>query len=144
MSPWHDTVHYLGIVGGILALLALLGGLIIYLVYNRPGRPFADPVRARLRGAHMALGLVAVGLALAHHFGRWAQEGMPNFGIEPPHLAGVFFLLVAVAGFLRYAPPAKWRQRWLTFAHLHRIGFVLAMVMMLLHTLYEVGRFTEK
>lgn len=138
--PWLDRVHWLGIAGGALALLAFCGGAVIAQMYARRKRPFSDPGRKRLRGMHMVGGIVAVGLSLAHHFGRWAQEGGPNFGIEPPHLAGVGFLLLGVSGVLRVTPPQAWRKRQRLFMALHRGGFVLALAMMVLHAFFEWRR----
>lgn len=140
-SPWRDTVHWLGIAGGIVAALAFAGGGTLYIFLAGRGVPWGDRPRRVLRSAHMAAGSVAVALALTHHVGRLAQEGAPNFGLEPPHLSGVGFLLLAVAGVLRVVPPRAWRQRWRVFVYGHRVAFALALVMLVLHGLHEFRRF---
>lgn len=140
-SPWRDPVHWFGIAGGMVAGLAFVGGGVLYLFLSRRGTEWANPRRRSLRGLHMAGGAVAVALALTHHLGRWAQEGAPNFGLEPPHLSGVGFLLLAVSGFLRVAPPRAWRKRWRLFTYGHRAAFALALIMLVLHGLYEFRRF---
>lgn len=140
-SPWHDTVHWLGIAGGLVALLALCGGGALYIFVARRNIQWSDSPRPTWRYLHVTAGAAAVVLALVHHFGRWAQEGGPEFGLEPPHLAGVGFLFLAVTGALRLAPPKAWRRRWRVFAYGHRAAFALALAMLILHALHESRRF---
>lgn len=139
--PWRDTVHYVGIAGGGLAFIAVALGLGLYFGFTRPRRPFNHPRRKALRTTHMVVGLAAVGLSLGHHFGRWAQEGGPNFGLEPPHLAGVFFIFLGLAGVLRIVPPKAWRKYTKQTVWVHRASALLALAMLVVHGLQEWTRF---
>ncbi|MCE5240133.1 hypothetical protein LLH23_16855 [bacterium] len=137
VSPWHDGVHYLGLVGGGLAVLAFLGGLVVFLGFEARGKRWNDPVRHKLRALHIVLGASGALLSLAHHVGRLVQNHELAFETSPPFLCGYGFALLLLSGALRMWTPKAWRKAWRVFPWLHRIGFVVALIYLFRHARYQ-------
>lgn len=142
-SPWHDGVHWIGIAGGALAVLALVLGLIIYVGPRLPGKKLAPALRKKLRSAHLACGLSGAGLALAHHVGRLVQAHEFRLALNPPALAGCGFVLLLISGVLRAWPPRGLRRSWRWLAFVHRLAFVAALFFLVQHTLVQFHKFSR-
>jgi hypothetical protein len=140
-SPWHDGVHYVGIIGGGLAVLAFAGGLIVFLGFEVRGKRWDDPLRRRLRALHIALGASGATLALAHHVGRLVQAREIEFELFPPFLCGYGFALLLISGILRVKTPRALRRFWRVFPWLHRVAFVVALVYLFRHVRYQFLQF---
>lgn len=134
-SPWHDFVHYFGLINAGLATLAFLAGATLLVGFEVRGRPWKDPVRVKIRYAHMTLGLTAIGFGVAHYVGRSIQGGQFWWGLIPPTWAFIGFVILLITGILRYKTP------WKSMQWLHRVGFVVALYYLQAHALYQYHKF---
>lgn len=141
VSPWHDAIHWVGLANAALALLALLGGVVLFAVFELRGVKFTDPARKQLRLAHMIVGTTAIAAGLAHYIGRGVQVGEYFFGVIPPALCMYGFLLVLLTGWLRYRTPKALRKFWRYLPWLHRLGVVVALYYLTRHSLYQYHKF---
>jgi len=135
-GPWLDGVHWLGTCGGIIAVLAGIGGLSILLVFRK------GPIRQRLRirTVHMLLGSLAVGLALAHVIGRLKQGWSPSH-FMPHDWVTLAFPLILLAGWLRHRPPGVLQERAWGLAWAHRAAVILTLALLAWHVRYQMGMF---
>lgn len=140
-SPWHDGIHYFGIVNAVLAALALIAGLVLFVTYDLPGRKWSHPTRRKLRAAHMLCGAAAIAAGLVHYLGRSAQAGQYFFGTIAPALCLYGFLLLLVSGLLRYNTPRALRKAWKLFPWLHRLGLLVALYYLARHSIYQFHKF---
>jgi hypothetical protein len=143
-SPWHDTVHWFGLIGTLLAFVVFLGGAVIYVGFNVRGKPFTDPTRKVIRAIHMTGGVVAITLGTVHYVGRCVQAGQAFLNPIPPVYAQAGFLLLLVSGILRFWTPKPIRKQWYIFAYLHRLGFIVALYHVTRHAQYQMSKFTSK
>jgi disulfide bond formation protein DsbB len=132
---WHDGIHYLGLVNAVLAVLTLLGGLVLFLGFQVQGKKWNEPARKTIRAVHMTAGTIAIAAGLAHYLGRSVQIGHLWWGPNPPTFAMLGFLLLLISGILRYKKP------WAIMPWLHRVGFVVALLYLTKHSLYQYHRF---
>lgn len=140
-SPWHDTVHYFGIASGVLALVALAAGGVLYFGHSLPRRPYGSPARRLVRGLHMAAGAAAVACGLVHFLGRLASLGDYRLAASPPYLAMYCFVLVLASGLLRNWTPKALRKHWRLFGWLHRLAVLAAFCFLTRHSLHEYQDF---
>lgn len=140
-SPWRDGVHYVGIAGGALAMLALVLGVIIYVGPRLPGKKLASALRRRFRTAHIACGMAGASLALVHHVGRLVQAQEFGFALNAPALCGYAFVLVLLSGLLRAWTPRAWRKHWRVLAFIHRVSVVTALYFLFVHALHQAREF---
>lgn len=137
-SPWHDAVHYFGLVNAGLATLTFLGGLTLFLWFEVRGRKWKDPVRVKIRYGHMTLGILAIAAGVTHYIGRCVQGGHFWWGPIPPTWAFLGFVLLLITGILRYKTP------WKGWQWLHRVGFVVALYYLRAHALYQYHKFVTR
>ncbi len=135
LSHILDFVHWLGIAGGAVAVLAGFGGLTI-LLFLRKG-PITR--RMRVRTVHMAAGATAALLALAHGVGRAMQAGGLTLGIDAPHLTCLGFFLVVLSGLLRNWPPGFLQERVGIVWWIHRAAVLLLVCSLLTHVWQEIS-----
>lgn len=133
-SPWHDMVHYFGLVNAGLAILTFLGGVTLLLGFEVRGKQWKDPVRVKIRYVHMTAGVLAITAGLTHYIGRCVQGGQAWWGPIPPTWAFLGFVLLLITGILRFKTP------WKGWQWLHRVGFVVALYYLKVHLLYQLHR----
>lgn len=134
-TPWHDMVHYFGLVNAALAILTFLGGLTLFLGFEVRGKKWNAPARKKIRYVHMTAGILAIAFGLTHYIGRSIQGGQVWWGPIPPTWAMLGFLLLLITGILRYKTP------WKGWQWLHRVGFVVALYYLYQHALYQYHKF---
>lgn len=140
---WLDMVHLLGIAAGALGVVALILGLTILLVLRPRGMGYDTAVRRGGRRWHIAFGLTAVLLGLAHVVARVVQTGGMSFSVRGPALLALATLLVGVSGLLRWLLPWRYARVVSVFAWLHRLAVVAAVILLARHVNYQVGRFLQ-
>jgi cytochrome bd-type quinol oxidase subunit 2 len=143
-SPWHDTVHWVGSVGTLLAFGVALAGAAIYFGFGLRGKPYNHPARKAIRSAHIAVGITAIALGTAHYIGRSFQAGEAWFGWIPPTFAELCFLVVLASGILRTWTPKRLRKGWRLFAYVHRLAVLGALYYAIRHSLYQISKFESQ
>ncbi len=142
-SLWMDSIHLLGVAAGALGSVALILGLTILLVLRPRGVGYDAAVRQGRRRWHVAFGLAAVVLGLAHVVARVVQTGGMSFSVRGPALLALATLLVGVSGLLRLLLPWRYARVVEAFAWLHRLAVVAAVVLLARHVNYQVNRFLQ-
>jgi len=135
VSPWHDAVHWVGLVNAGLAGLAFAGGLVLLLGFELRGQKYYAPARRKIRLAHMTAGCLAIAAGLAHYLGRSVQGGHFWWGPIAPTWTMLGFLVLLVSGILRHKKP------WAVMPWLHRAAFIAALYYLTRHALYQYHKF---
>jgi hypothetical protein len=142
-SFWLDPVHLMGITASALGVVALTLGLTILLVLRLRGVGYDAAQRQGRRRWHVAFGLAAVGLGLAHTVGRFLQRGQVNLNPRGPALLGLAVLLLGLSGALRVLIPWRYGRALTVFAWLHRLAVVGSVVLLARHVHYQLTRFLQ-
>jgi hypothetical protein len=132
-SPWRDTVHYVGLGGGLLLLAALATGLWIYLVIAFRKGPHRVLLRRAWRRWHYGLGLAAGALALTHAIGRYVQAGDFEVEFGAPALTSAAIILLVISGIIRAWPPRALARHPRWWAWSHRVLTMLAVLALCWH-----------
>ena len=141
VSPWHDGIHYLGIVCAVLALGAVIVGGVLFFGFELLGRKYSFPARKKVRTLHITLGATAIACGTIHFVARLIQIGHFQLSATPPMLAQACFLLVLLTGILRHWTPKALRKQWKVFPWLHRAVVVGALYYLTRHSLYQYHKF---
>jgi hypothetical protein len=144
VDPWRDWIHWVGIVGGLAAVVTLLVGLYLYFVVARRRGADRVLVRRRARRWHIAAGLLAATLALAHALLRFHQFGNWEIKLRPPVLALFAFLLLALSGVIRAWPPRRLARHHRVWTWTHRVLLVVALTMLALHAVAATRYFLRR
>jgi len=142
-SLWLDGIHLLGVAAGVLGVVALILGLTILLVLRPRGMGYDAGVRQGWRRRHVAFGLAAVVLGLAHVVARIVQTGGMSLGVRGPALLALAVLLLGVSGLLRLLLPWRYARVVAAIAWLHRLAVVAAVILLARHVHYQLGRFLQ-
>ena len=135
MSMWLDWVHWIGISGGVLAVIALLIGLMLFFRIGGKGFTWHNKMRQK----HMWFGAVAVSLAILHTVFRLIAIKELPFEPIPPVIAFWAFLVVAISGRLRYKPLEFLIGKSTIMIWIHRVVVIIALVGTIRHILYTVS-----
>lgn len=129
-GPWLDGVHWIGLVGGFLMLVALVVGLYLLLAFHQGGRL---SLRGKVRNSHMLAGSLAIALALGHVVGRAVQAGSAEFELDPGRLMVLALVLVLITGLTRRFTPGFLQGHYSLLAWAHRLAVLAALVLLGLH-----------
>lgn len=133
---WGDLIHWIGWVGGGLALVAIVMGIAIV---ARGGKGRSILARMKARKGHIVVGMVAVVLAIVHTVGRALEEGDLGELLDPkpPLYLALYFLLLALTGAVRHKPVGPLQSVPAIGVWLHRLFVVLMLWLLVRHILYQ-------
>ncbi|MEN6345614.1 MAG: hypothetical protein ABFE16_09910 [Armatimonadia bacterium] len=129
-GPWLDAVHWIGLVGGFLILVALAVGLYLLLAFRRGGRL---SLRGKVRNLHILGGGLAIAFALGHVAGRAVQAGSVEFELDPARLIALALVLVLVTGLMRRFTPGFLQGHYALLAWAHRLAVLAVLILLGLH-----------
>jgi len=132
---WNDVIHFIGLAGGLVGLLALVGGGYVYFTFAHHRAGFRRRLRARQ--LHMIAGLTGIGLAIGHAVGRNVQTRRIELELGSAQLTSLMFLLAGASGIIRHEMPDFPRNRPRIVVWVHRVAVVGLLLCLVLHGVHE-------